>query len=1435
MRILLLSIAIFLAVLRGCPGASAVASDANNEANALMASIGVRKASSPVSGMPTDVASARAAVLAGNYTTRLHHQGRDRCPSGCTSAGTDSSAWYVYGGLKSVDMACNKTMLLDFALFNPVDGPKSHIPISACTADLVSPAIEKSIQSSDHLTACVTEKTQQTRVTASLQLATSGDSTSAHISDITTALYQLQAFSALSDSGCNETIKYAYSRNVALGIYAGSGLAHQGLLESVLAMLGTQMQSQGSVPETLLVQLCSNSSTRYSLGVIASAKGDLGAIQRGLQSMKNGSCLISDTTTTRATDWKQVTYLAPSLLHSNGSTTKASGTNSTNLLSRSLRNSNSLIASRDDSCSTVQVVFGDSCASLAAECGITPAQFTEYNPDPSLCGSLTPGQHVCCSAGTLPDFTPKPDQDGYCYVYLVRQDDSCSSIGAAHSITNDQIMEFNKDTWGWNGCGKLFADYNICLSSGYPPMPAIVPNAVCGPQVNGTAKAPPGTDLSTLNQCPLNACCDIFGQCGTTTEFCTPSNSSTGAPGTAAPGENGCISNCGTDIIVSSAPSETYNIAYFEAFDWQRPCLKMSVTDIDTSLYTHIHFSFVTFNEDFTINTDDISDQLALFRGMMGVKKIVSIGGWTFSTDPSSYTIFRNAVASEVNRQTLVTNFVNFLNDYDIDGIDWDWEYPDEPDIPGIPAGTEADATGYFLLLDELKQKMPEGKTVSVTAPASFWYLQHFPIQAISLVVDYLVYLTYDLHGQWDYTNKYSDPGCVSYDQGLGNCLRSHVNLTETINALSMITKAGVPSNMIAVGVSSYGRSFQMTTPNCWTEQCTYTGPDSGAYPGLCTTTPGYLADYEIGLILRQNPTAQSHFDSSSYSNIVVFNDTQWVAYMDADNKATRKALYPGLSFLGTADWAVDLQSETGGFGSGSGHGNSSNQTVYIDPAIWSSVAPLVTAPPGVTLVWPPMPLASPTTITFPPWTTTVSYSSLTTTTTTRGDGVITTEPHLVWVSWLTVLTIPPVTTTAIPVWGVIIDPSATDGEITLTSSVQPPPFTVIVTPTLSGTTSIIGATETSTSSGDPVIWGTMTWIPPVQTETLGGHTTIIGGQALPPAAITVTPNPHPTTTPKPGTTDPVLNSHKPSWTSGASAHPTVSPGCIGCGSPCILFCDPGCPFCPPGVFGPHSGGGSSGDPDNNDDDDDDDDDDDGDDAAYTVMFDELNDESFPTAYVADDALTSIYSNAISRVSSAFGISSTTTTTTTTRPTTTTTQPPPPPPTPHADCAFFDEILFWTFEVYNIENWVTDGGSSLHHEESGCGALTGWDFHAEDSEYYAYVFFNLPFFIKDGCVERAIVSAGGPKISCKGASAFDSKRDVRLLDSRASRMNLTAPVDPPYTPEQLTEFNAFYKDMQPTVADHSYVPMVWSSTVPITTTPLTTASATLLSSNKKLK
>lgn len=88
-----------------------------------------------------------------------------------------------------------------------------------------------------------------------------------------------------------------------------------------------------------------------------------------------------------------------------------------------------------------------------------------------------------------------------------------------------------------------------------------------------------------------------------------------------------------------------------------------------------------------------------------------------------------------------------------------------------------------------------------------------------------------------------------------------------------MVTKAGVPSYKVIVGVSSYGRSFQMTSPSCTGPMCTYTGPDSGAEHGKCTGTGGYISNGEIDQIIADGRVT-SQWTDDTRTDYVVFGGT---------------------------------------------------------------------------------------------------------------------------------------------------------------------------------------------------------------------------------------------------------------------------------------------------------------------------------------------------------------------------------------------------------------------------------------------------------------------------------------------------------------------------------------------------------------------------------
>ncbi|CAI4212148.1 unnamed protein product [Parascedosporium putredinis] len=150
-----------------------------------------------------------------------------------------------------------------------------------------------------------------------------------------------------------------------------------------------------------------------------------------------------------------------------------------------------------------------------------------------------------------------------------------------------------------------------------------------------------------------------------------------------------------------------------------------------------------------------------------------------------------------------------------------------------------------------------------------------------------------------------------------------------------MITKAGVPSKKVIVGISSYGRSFHMAEPGYKEPMCQFTGSstESDAAKGPYPDTRGCIASAEIRQILLdgQYPECigyyvESYHDGPSNSDILVYNDEEWVAWMTDTTKSTRILWVKGLNFGGVSDWAVDLNIDY----SDSGVGETENRDIIL-------------------------------------------------------------------------------------------------------------------------------------------------------------------------------------------------------------------------------------------------------------------------------------------------------------------------------------------------------------------------------------------------------------------------------------------------------------------------------------------------------------------------
>ncbi len=110
---------------------------------------------------------------------------------------------------------------------------------------------------------------------------------------------------------------------------------------------------------------------------------------------------------------------------------------------------------------------------------------------------------------------------------------------------------------------------------------------------------------------------------------------------------------------------------------------------------THINYSFLIPNADGTFNTIVNGwklKQIAEEAHAADVEVIISVGGWGWEKQ------FEQMAANAETRAAFVDNLVAFVDEYDLDGADIDWEYPQ--------AGEQEEH--FTLLIRALREAMPD-------------------------------------------------------------------------------------------------------------------------------------------------------------------------------------------------------------------------------------------------------------------------------------------------------------------------------------------------------------------------------------------------------------------------------------------------------------------------------------------------------------------------------------------------------------------------------------------------------------------------------------------------------------------------------------------------------------------------------------------------------
>jgi chitinase len=226
---------------------------------------------------------------------------------------------------------------------------------------------------------------------------------------------------------------------------------------------------------------------------------------------------------------------------------------------------------------------------------------------------------------------------------------------------------------------------------------------------------------------------------------------------------------------------------------------------------THIDYAFARIDAGRALlDRPGVAEDLARLRALKQqnprLAVMVSIGGWTADG-------FSDAALTDSSRHLFARSVVALLKQYDLDGVDLDWEYPGQG-VAGIRY-RDADKRNFTFLLKTLREELDAGGATRVRegkghylltiAAADREYFDHVEMDKLHVYLDWINEMAYDFfnsltpttgHHAALYRSEFSGPTDRTGDA-----------------AVRQYLAAGVPASKIVLGVPFYGRGFAGVAP----------------------------------------------------------------------------------------------------------------------------------------------------------------------------------------------------------------------------------------------------------------------------------------------------------------------------------------------------------------------------------------------------------------------------------------------------------------------------------------------------------------------------------------------------------------------------------------------------------------------------------------------
>ncbi len=221
-----------------------------------------------------------------------------------------------------------------------------------------------------------------------------------------------------------------------------------------------------------------------------------------------------------------------------------------------------------------------------------------------------------------------------------------------------------------------------------------------------------------------------------------------------------------------------------------------SVTDTQARKLTHLNLAFAPMRRGETVmelTPRQLLEIARLRRANPGLAILVSTGGggdWGHGE--------ATATAEGLNRLTDST--LRLVEQYDLDGIECDWEFPGDTGILEEKYQHTALFREYRRKLDALGEKTGRKYWLTTAAGAGQWYLDRTEIHQSHQYLDFINLMTYDsntgssIAGHHTHLYESQYPGCPRVQSADHN--------------IRLMARAGVPMEKILIGVAFFSHRW---------------------------------------------------------------------------------------------------------------------------------------------------------------------------------------------------------------------------------------------------------------------------------------------------------------------------------------------------------------------------------------------------------------------------------------------------------------------------------------------------------------------------------------------------------------------------------------------------------------------------------------------------